>query len=74
MTKIELINHLKCEFSSLSDDTQVMILDGFNGGGRPRKINFGPSVQVITSADARECADCEDLVGKKCIILGFGSY
>lgn len=70
MTKIELIASL----IDVPDDTQIMILDGFNGGGSPREINLGPALRLITAREADETGDCEDLVGKLVIVFGFGCY
>lgn len=59
----------------LKDPTlEVMILDGFNGGGEPRDINLGPTEQVITQDNADEGADCEGKVGQKVLIIGYGCY
>ena len=59
--------------SELSQDAEVMILDGFNGGGFPREINmFGD--REIAAEDVEECCDCEGKVGQTVILLGYGSY
>lgn len=58
----------------VNPEKEVMILDGFNGGGSPRTINLGPSVYSITQLDADETGDCEDRVGEEIIRLGFGCY
>lgn len=55
-------------------DLEIMTLDGFNGSGVPREINFGPIEHVVTQKEADETADCEDFVGQKVIIIGFGFY
>lgn len=52
----------------------VMILDGFNGGGEPRTINFGPVERVITSKNEKEGADCEGRVGETVLLIGYGCY
>lgn len=60
-------------FSELSPDQEVMILDGFNGGGFPRDINvFGE--RTISENDSDETYDCEGKVGKTVLLLGYGSY
>ena len=67
----ELILHL----SKFDENTRVMILDGFNGGGNKRDINLTPSdLDTITNEDAEMCCDCEDIINEKVIILGFGCY
>ncbi len=56
-------------------DMEIMILDGFNGGGEPRTINSGPKKHKITQENINEGADCEDfLVGKEVLVMGYGSY
>ena len=70
MTKAQLI----AELAPFSDDTEVMILDGFNGGGEPREINLGPMKQKITKKNAKEGADCEGKVGNTVAIMGYGFY
>lgn len=70
MLASELIERLR----QLPADRQVMILDGFNGGGVPREINLGPTERLITAEHAEEAADCEDIVGSTVAIIGFGCY
>ena len=54
---------------------EVMILDGFNGGGSPRAINSGPREYIIKQSDIDEMGDCEyKVVGERVILLGYGSY
>lgn len=59
--------------SELDNNDEVMILDGFNGGGFPREINYQKSIE-ITDYDAHHCADCEDMIGRKVFVIGYGSY
>jgi hypothetical protein len=68
------INELIQQLSEHDLDKEVMILDGFNGGGQPREINIGPTERVITTDNAGHCFDCEHLLGAEVIVLGFGSY
>lgn len=70
MTKRELIKRLE----TFSDDTVVMVLDGFNAQGNPRTLNFGPVEHVVTAAEAEETADCEDLIGEPVALIGYGCY
>jgi hypothetical protein len=70
MTVADLIERLR----KVRQDAEIMILDGFNGGGEPREINLGPTTVVITRSNANAAADCEELVGQKVIILGYGCY
>ena len=67
----ELIAHL----NNFSETTEVMILDGFNGGGNKRDINLTPTnLRTISKEDENECGDCETRAGEKVIILGYGCY
>lgn len=53
---------------------EAMILDGCNGGGTPRTINLGPALREITTQDADEASDCEDLAGQTVVSIGYGCY
>ncbi len=70
MTVKDLIGRLH----AFPPNMQVMILDGFNGGGSPREINSGPQERVVRQSDADECADCGDMVGQTVVVMGYGSY
>lgn len=67
----QLIKHL----SRFNKNTEVMILDGFNGGGNKRNINLTPpDLEIISKDDEETSGDCADRVGEKVIILGYGCY
>jgi len=68
------IDELIRELSKFDPDQEVMILDRFNGGGVPRKINIGPMSHIITHNEKLETDDCEDLVGQKIALIGYGCY
>lgn len=55
-------------------DMELMCLDGSNGGGQLRTLNLTPSMVTITKEDAAESGDCEDLVGKTVLRIGYGCY
>lgn len=69
----DLISRLEAKRKELGD-VEVMVLDSFNGGGHPRTLNLGPSVRTLTEANAEDNGDCEDRVGEKVLVVGFGSY
>lgn len=69
MSVKELIDHL----SQFDENLEVMILDGFNGGGNKRSINYSPD-EPITVAENEKGHDCEGKTGKKVVILGYGCY
>jgi len=70
MTVAQLISRLQ----AYDPNSQVMIRDGFNGGGEPREINLGPTTQKITQANADDGADCECIVGQIVVVMGYGCY
>jgi hypothetical protein len=67
----QIIRHL----SQFDGKTEVMILDGFNGGGNKRDINLRPSdLLTITKEDSERSGDCEGRVGEQVVVLGYGCY
>lgn len=66
----ELIQQLQ----QFDPSMEVMVLDGFNGGGSPRTINLGPSLHAITEKYADMSGDCEGRVGEQIVRMGYGSY
>jgi hypothetical protein len=69
------IKDLISELNKFDQEDEVMILDGYNGGGNPREINFGPKQISIKEDFIENCADCEEFdVNSKVVILGFGCY
>lgn len=70
MTVGELCKRLSNQFSP---DTEIMILDGFNGGGSPREINL-VAEHLVTDQDAEDTADCEDKADVFVVVLGVGNY
>ncbi len=70
MKKSELIKRLE----KIKGDPDVMILDGFNGGGHPREINLGPYRSTITGLDDQTTADCEGRRGERIVVIGYGCY
>lgn len=54
---------------------EVTILDGFNGGGKPRTINIGPVVETIPNPN-NHGRDTEDIATKEgsYVTIGFGCY
>ncbi len=55
-------------------EMEIMILDGFNGGGVPRTINLGPIKHHITAKEGLLSADCGDRLWEEVLLIGFGSY
>lgn len=71
MTVQELINRLQ----KLDPNAPIMILDGFNGGGYPREINYGPVEDEIDQKSIDDCADCEEFEpGTMVCVMGYGFY
>lgn len=69
------VKDLITKLSTLNPEMEIMILDGFNGGGYPRTINIGPMAENITEACVANCADCEEVgLGVEVYTMGFGCY
>lgn len=69
------------ELSSLDPDMEIAILDGFNGGGQPRTINFGPTVwdheDLEEMSEFDMTPDYSDLGvpgGTPIVVMGYGCY
>jgi hypothetical protein len=73
MNITELIKQLEI-LRSINGDVQVMVLDGFNGDGKPRDLNLGPLLRTIDDYDAAYVGDCENRQGETVAVIGFGSY
>lgn len=69
-----LVKELIERLGKMPQDIEVMILDGFNGGGAPRTINVSPRLLVVEQEDAEDNYDCEDIVGQTVCAMGYGSY
>lgn len=67
---IESLQKLKIK----QGDCEVMILDGNNGQGTPRDVNYGPFLTTIKAEHAEAAADCEERVGERVVLMGFGCY
>jgi hypothetical protein len=77
MTVGDLINKL----SAFDARTEITILDGFNGGGIPRTINFGPILfdpqdkeRTFNGDEMQDYSDLDTPSGQKIIVMGYGSY
>ena len=68
MTVAELKDYL----NKYKDNQEVMIRDGFNGGGNLRVINSKSESRL--DFDDEGVYDDKGLLGTKVVELGFGSY
>lgn len=68
------VQQLMAKLRQYDPNAEVMILDGYNGGGAPREINLGPMDRVVSQADADDGADCEGKVGQQVVVMGYGCY
>jgi hypothetical protein len=69
------IAELREQLSEFPDDMEIMILDGFNGGGGVLlEINIRLWTRTITDEDVADTADCEGRVGEAVVVIGYGSY
>lgn len=71
MTVEELVDKLQ----KFQCNQEITILDGFNGGGYPRTINFGPVTHILGEKDIVNNTDMEEIgKGKSVVLIGFGCY
>ena len=75
------VKDLIAELTSLDPEMEVAVLDGFNGGGQPRALNFGPTVwdkeTLEEMADFDASPDYSDLSvkeGTEIVVMGYGCY
>lgn len=66
------VKELKDYLNKFDDNQEVMIRDGFNGGGNLRIINC----KTESSMDFEDegVFDNKELIGTKVVELGFGNY
>lgn len=65
----ELIEELK----KFNPETEVMILDGFGGGGVPREINLGPQEHYLRMKDYLNSDDVEGFdLHTPIVVMGYG--
>lgn len=69
------------ELSALDPNMEVAILDGFNGGGQPRCINFGPTTwdketleEMAEFDDLPDYSDLSVKEGTEIVVMGYGCY
>jgi hypothetical protein len=62
-------------------EMEVAILNGFNGGGQPRALNFGPTIwdkeTLEEMAEFDMSPDYSDLdvkEGTEIVVMGYGCY
>lgn len=75
------VHELIAELQQLDPQLEIAILDGFNGGGQPRDINFGPvhwdKEQLDEMKDFDMSPDYADLdvpKGTEIVVMGYGCY
>ncbi len=66
------VKELKEYLSKFEDNQEVMIRDGFNGGGDLRVINC--KTESVMDFDDEGVYDNKELLGTKVVELGFGNY
>lgn len=69
------------ELSALDPNMEIAILDGFNAGGQPRALNYGPTVwdketleEMADFDDAPDYSDLESKPGTEIAVMGYGCY
>jgi hypothetical protein len=75
------ISELIAELREFDPDMEVVILDGFNGGGQPRTINFGPAewdAEILEEMAGIDCeldySDIDSQPGTSIVVMGYGCY
>jgi hypothetical protein len=75
------VSELIAELSKCDPDMEVVILDGFNGGGQPRTINLGPckwdaeTLEEMADMDMEpDYSDIYSEPGTPIVIMGYGFY
>ena len=75
------VKELVAALSAFDPEMEIAILDGFNGGGQPRTINYGPAVfDEETLAEMREFdmtpdySDLSSAPGTPIVVMGYGCY
>lgn len=75
------VRDLIAKLEKLDPDLEIAILDGFNGGGEPRTINFGPThwnkdrlaeMKKFNIPPDYSDLDVED--GTEIVVMGYGCY
>lgn len=64
------VQELRTLLEKLDQEANIMI----RVYGDLREINMGPVIQEVSVKNGRDCMDCEMLVGKQVVVIGFGSY
>jgi hypothetical protein len=75
------ISELIAKLGEYDPDMEVVILDGFNGGGQPRTINLGPcewDAETLEEMAEMDCepdySDIDSKPGTPIVIMGYGCY
>jgi tRNA U34 5-methylaminomethyl-2-thiouridine-forming methyltransferase MnmC len=75
------VKDLIAKLSALDPEMEVAILDGFNAGGQPRALNFGPTVwdketleEMADFDDAPDYSDLSVKEGTEIVVMGYGCY
>ena len=68
----QLIDRLN-ELRFAHGDIEVALVDGFNGGGDPRTINYGPVAKDIAK-DGRDDLDDIETQDGMVVLMGYGCY
>jgi hypothetical protein len=75
------VGELIAQLQRLNPNTEVAVLDGFNGGGQPRALNFGPALwdeetlEEMADFDMPpDYSDLKSMPGMPIVVLGYGCY
>jgi hypothetical protein len=68
------VKQLKEWLDTLPEDKEIMIMDGFDGGGTPREINLLKASLFIEEDWVDHCNDCDGLLNEDVAVMGYGCY
>jgi len=76
-----LVKEFINELEKIDSKLEVAIIDGFNGGGIPRTINFGPLIfdpsnkdSTFSGDERQDYSDIETKAGNEILVMGYGCY
>jgi len=72
------VKDLIARLQEMDPDVDIAILDGTNGDGNLRRINYGPHKNLQATLQPHMIEDCSDFehmdIGTKIYYMGFGCY
>ncbi len=76
-----LVKDMIARLEKFDPELEMTVLDGFNGGGQSRTINFGPRIfdpadkeHTFDGDENQNYEDVETAPGQKIVMMGYGFY